>query len=80
MINGKYHNDKNKFRSIYENLITYNDEFFVLQDFDSYLKAQDKIIDICKKLEARVYINSIGGQELYNKEKFKEENNKHKIR
>ncbi|WP_160693298.1 glycogen/starch/alpha-glucan phosphorylase [Clostridium sp. C2-6-12] len=43
LINGKYHNDKDRFRSIYENLITYNDEFFVLQDFDSYLKAQDKI-------------------------------------
>jgi starch phosphorylase len=43
LVNGKYHNDKEKFRSIYENLINYNDEFFVLQDFDSYLKAQDKI-------------------------------------
>ncbi len=43
LINGKYHNDKNKFRNIYENLLTYNDEFFVLKDFDSYLKAQDKI-------------------------------------
>lgn len=43
LINGKYHNDKSKFRNIYENLITYNDEFFVLKDFDSYLKAQDKI-------------------------------------
>ena len=43
LVNGKYHNDKEKFRSIYENLITYNDEFFVLQDFDSYLKAQDKV-------------------------------------
>jgi starch phosphorylase len=43
LVNGKYHNDKDKFRSIYENLITYNDEFFVLQDFDSYLKAQNKV-------------------------------------
>jgi len=43
LVNGKYHNDKERFRSIYENLITYNDEFFVLQDFDSYLKAQDKV-------------------------------------
>ena len=43
LINGKYHNDKDRFRSIYENLITYNDEFFVLQDFNSYLKAQEKI-------------------------------------
>lgn len=43
LINGKYSNDKDKFRKIYENLITYNDEFFVLKDFDSYVKAQDKI-------------------------------------
>jgi len=43
LVNGKYNSDREKFRSIYENLITYNDEFFVLQDFDSYLKAQDKI-------------------------------------
>lgn len=43
LINGKYHSDKERFKSIYENLITYNDEFFVLKDFDSYLKAQDKV-------------------------------------
>lgn len=36
------------------------------------LKAQDKILDICKKLKATSYINSIGGQELYNKKIFKE--------
>jgi len=36
------------------------------------LKAQNKIIDICKNLNARRYINAIGGQELYNKELFKE--------
>lgn len=39
---------------------------------DINLKAQDKIIDICKNLNARKYINTIGGQELYNKEIFKE--------
>lgn len=43
LINGKYHEDKDRFRSIYENLITYNDEFFVLKDFDSYVKAQDRV-------------------------------------
>lgn len=43
LINGKYHNDKQRFKTLYQNLITYNDEFFVLKDFDSYLKAQDKI-------------------------------------
>nr|WP_242654401.1 glycogen/starch/alpha-glucan phosphorylase [Clostridium butyricum] len=29
LINGKYHNYRNKFRNIYENLLTYNDEFFI---------------------------------------------------
>jgi hypothetical protein len=34
------------------------------------LKGQDKIIEICKKLEATNYINAIGGQELYNSDTF----------
>ena len=38
------------------------------------LKAQDKIIDISKKLSATNYINAIGGQELYDKDKFQENN------
>ena len=42
LINGKYCSDKDRFRSIYENLLTYNDEFFVLKDFESYLKAQNQ--------------------------------------
>ena len=37
------------------------------------LKAQSKIIEICKKLEAKNYINPIGGQELYNKKIFEHE-------
>ena len=43
LINGKYCRDKDRFRSIYENLLTYNDEFFVLKDFDSYLNAQERV-------------------------------------
>ncbi|MFX4284298.1 WbqC family protein [Aliarcobacter butzleri] len=39
---------------------------------DNTLKAQDKILDICNKLEATTYINAIGGQELYSKEIFQE--------
>lgn len=38
------------------------------------LKGQDKIIDICKRLNAKIYINPIGGQELYSKEIFKANN------
>ena len=35
------------------------------------LRAQDKVIDICMRLNADKYINSIGGKELYDKEIFK---------
>lgn len=38
---------------------------------NSSLKAQDKVINICKNLEATTYINAIGGRELYDKETFK---------
>lgn len=38
---------------------------------DNTLKAQDKVIDICKNLNAKKYINAIGGQELYSKEIFR---------
>lgn len=40
---------------------------------DDTLKAQDKIIDIAKRLYATDYINAIGGQELYDKSRFLEE-------
>ena len=43
-------------------------------DKDCTLKAQDKVIDICKNLSAKNYINAVGGQELYDKETFKQEN------
>src|SRR5574344_34870 len=38
------------------------------------LKAQDKVIDIAKSLGATQYINAIGGQNLYNKGDFLNEN------
>ena len=44
LINGKYSEDRNKFKDIYDNLLIYNDEFFVLKDFDDYIKAQE-IVD-----------------------------------
>ncbi|MCR4943177.1 MAG: glycogen/starch/alpha-glucan phosphorylase [Clostridium sp.] len=43
LIDGSYNADKDRFRNIYESLINLNDEFFVLRDFDSYLKAQEKV-------------------------------------
>lgn len=35
------------------------------------LKGQDKILDICKVLEVKKYVNSIGGKALYSTEDFK---------
>ena len=41
---------------------------------DNTLKAQARIIEINKKLNARIYINAIGGLELYDAKSFKKEN------
>ena len=37
---------------------------------DNSLKAQEKVIAICKELKATEYYNAIGGQELYSYENF----------
>ena len=37
---------------------------------DNSLKAQDKVIEICEKLNADTYINPIGGMDLYSKQAF----------
>lgn len=41
---------------------------------NSALKGQDKVIDICKSVDAATYINAIGGQSLYSKEEFADNN------
>lgn len=38
------------------------------------LKSEDKVLDICEKLKADIYINPIGGVELYNKDHFLQKN------
>ncbi|MEQ8155701.1 MAG: glycogen/starch/alpha-glucan phosphorylase [Clostridiaceae bacterium] len=48
LVNGFYHPDSERFRVIYNDLLHYNDEFFVLKDFDSYLKAQDRVNQLYK--------------------------------
>ncbi|HEV7347257.1 WbqC family protein [Telluribacter sp.] len=40
---------------------------------NSDLKAQDRILDICKQEKATRYINPVGGMELYNKGRFEQE-------
>lgn len=49
-------------------------EFVVSSDLqkNNELKGQDKVISICKTLNASEYYNAIGGQELYSKNTFEE--------
>lgn len=38
---------------------------------DHQLRSQDKVLALCKAVSADIYINSIGGVELYDKENFR---------
>jgi len=40
-------------------------------DFDNSLKSEEKVLAICKSRDASIYINPIGGIELYNVESFR---------
>lgn len=51
--------------------------FFILSSTlydNAHLKAQERVIDICKKEQATEYLNASGGSELYSKISFKKEN------
>jgi glycogen phosphorylase len=45
LVDGTFSEDKDKFRMIFDEIMYRNDEFMVLKDFDSYLKA-------CKQIES----------------------------
>lgn len=40
---------------------------------DNNLKSEKKVLAICKKRSAKIYINSIGGKELYSVDNFRKE-------
>jgi len=42
-------------------------------DINHGLKSQDKVLAICQNIGTNVYINAIGGKELYSKELFSEQ-------
>ncbi|MGC4432329.1 glycogen/starch/alpha-glucan phosphorylase, partial [Streptococcus suis] len=42
-VNGTFPNIQSEGMEIYETLITHNDEYFLLEDFDAYVKAQETI-------------------------------------
>lgn len=41
--------------------------------YDNELRAEKKVIEICKKQDANQYVNPIGGTELYDKSTFQKE-------
>ncbi|MGH4052457.1 MAG: glycogen/starch/alpha-glucan phosphorylase [Clostridium sp.] len=43
MVNGFFETHKNEFMSLYDSLLSHNDEYFVLKDFDAYVTAHSKI-------------------------------------
>lgn len=76
------HPEVNLFKFIYNSIVLINDYLEIKTpiiisstiDIDHTLKSQDKILSLCKEQNVDVYINSIGGVELYNKKIFKQNN------
>jgi starch phosphorylase len=51
LVNGFIPNMEKEGRQIYDSLITYNDEYFVLRDMENYIEAQEKIDRLYKNKE-----------------------------
>ena len=72
--------DMNLFQFIYQTILILNDfldiktKMIISSDIniDHSLKSQDKVLALCKARNADMYINSIGGMELYDKTTFKQ--------
>jgi hypothetical protein len=71
--------ESNLFRFIYDSIILINGYLDIKTpviisstiNTNHTLKSQDKVLSLCKSQNADVYINSIGGVSLYDKETFK---------
>lgn len=72
------HDDANLFCFIHHSLVSVCEHLAIETEirvsstvpFDEDLKAQDKVLGICKALGAQRYINAIGGTDLYRREDF----------
>jgi hypothetical protein len=70
----------NLFKFIYDSIVLINDYIEIKTpivisstiDTNHALKSQDKVLSLCKSQNADIYINTIGGVELYDKETFKQ--------
>ena len=72
------HSDKNLAKFIGNSIVEISKYLSIETEFiysstldkDNTLRAQDKILNICKLLNANKYINAIGGADLYSKDDF----------
>jgi hypothetical protein len=72
--------EENLFKFIYDSIVLINSYLDIKTPItisssinaNHALKSQNKVLSLCKVQNADVYINSIGGVELYDKETFKQ--------
>ena len=72
--------EENLFNFIYETILIINNFLDIKTkiiissdiDIDHNLRSKNKVIEICKNRNAEIYVNSIGGISLYDKEEFKD--------
>ena len=79
LIDGTLAGDKDRFKLIHDNILKYNDEFFVLKDFKSYIEAQDKIDKMFLdkyKWQQKALINIASSGEFSSDRTISEYNNK----
>ena len=70
--------DSNKFRTIFDEIMNRNDQFFVLADFAAYNKACEKVEELYKdkKAYAHASIMNIGGSGYFTSDRTIEEYNR----
>lgn len=75
LINGFIPNIEHEGREIYNSLITYNDEYFVLKDFSQYILAQEKIETLYKDRETwnKIMLRNIANSGIFSSDRTIEE-------
>lgn len=73
-----HYGDRNLFRFLYNSIVIVCEYLRIHTkiaissaiQIDHSLKNQEKVIALCKRVDAKVYINSIGGMDLYSRDDF----------
>lgn len=71
LINGFFPVSNVEFLSIYNSLLMHNDEFFVLKDFDAYVKAHSRVDELYRDREkwTKMCINNIAHSGKFSSDK-----------